>query len=124
MALLSKLRPTSLLNPLSRMALVTFAWNHRHEISRWGRTLHEQLVGRTDVSPARAVRTGKVLFAIASDDRLRNAKQLRKVTMVADTVDLSVDETWSQLPRLLDRVGGVKGVVTVTVNGAPPRVAA
>jgi hypothetical protein len=124
MALLSKLRPTSLLNPLSRMALITFAWNHRHEVSRWGRTLLDQLVGRTDVSPAHALRTGKVLFAIASDDRLRNAKQLRKVTMVDDAVDLNVDETWSQLPRLLDRVGGVKGVATITVNGAPARVAA
>jgi hypothetical protein len=117
MALRSKLRPRSLLNPVSRMALATFAWNHRHEISRWGRTLYDQLVGRTDVSPAHAVRTGKVLFAIASDDQLRNAKQLRKVTMVDDTVDLAVDERWSQLPRLVDLVRRVKGVGLVTVNG-------
>jgi hypothetical protein len=117
MALRSKLRPWTLLNPVSRVALATFAWNHRHEILRWGRTLYDQLVGRTDVSPARAVRTGKVLLAIASDDRLRNAKQLRKVTMVGDTVDLTVDERWSLLPRLVDRVRSVDGVGVVTVNG-------
>lgn len=117
MALLSKLRPTALLNPFSRIALATFAWNHRHEIMRWGRTLYDQLVGRTDVSPARALRTGRLLFAIASDDQLRNAKQLRKVTMLDDTVDLTVDDEWSLLPRLLDRVRAVKGVGHVTVNG-------
>ena len=39
--------------------------------------------------------------------------------MVGYTVDLDVDETWSELPRLIDRVSGVKGVARVTVNGAP-----
>ena len=41
--------------------------------------------------------------------------------MVGDTVDLDVDETWSELPRLIERVHGVKGVAHVTVNGAPRR---
>ena len=41
------------------------------------------------------MRTGKVLFAIASDAELRNAKELRKVTMVDDVVDLHVDESWN-----------------------------
>jgi hypothetical protein len=117
-ALLSKFGPKALLNPFSRVALATFAWNHRHEVMRWGRTLYDQVVGRTDVSPANAVRTGRLLYAIASDDRLRNAKQLRRVTAVDDTVDLDVDERWSELPRLLDTVRGVKGVAHVTVNGA------
>jgi hypothetical protein len=99
------------------MALAAFAWNHRHEILRWGRTLYDQLVGRTDVSPARAARTGMLLYAIASDDQLRNAKQLRKVTMVGDEVDLEVDERWRELPRLVDRVRSVKGVRRVSING-------
>jgi hypothetical protein len=116
-SLVSRLWPRRLLNPVSRLALATFAWNHRHEILRWGRSLYDQLIGRTDVSPARAVRTGKVLFAIASDDALRNAKQLRKVTMTDDDVDLEVDERWSQVPRLVERVRSVKGVRHVTVNG-------
>ena len=58
-----------------------------------------------------------MLFAIASDDALRNAKQLRKVTMTGDDVDLEVDERWSQVPRLVERVRSVKGVRHVTVNG-------
>ena len=118
MALLTSPRK-ALLNPLTRMAVMTFTWNHRHEILRWGRSLYDQVVGRTDVSPARALRTGNLLFSIASDRRLRDAKQLRRVTMVGDTVDLDVDDTWSELPRLIERVRGVKGVARVTVNGAP-----
>lgn len=111
------LRPRGLLNPVSRLALAAFAWNHRHEILRWGRTLYDQVIGRTDVSPVRAVRTGTLLYVIASDDVLRNAKQLRRVTMVGDDVDLEVDETWSQLPRLVERVRSVKGVRSVSING-------
>jgi hypothetical protein len=117
MALRSWLWPKSLLMPISRMALTTFAWSHRHEILRWGRTLYGQLVERNDISPARAVRTGRLLFAIASDDELRNAKQLRKVAMVDDTVDLEVDDRWSALPRLVARVQAVPGVAHVSVNG-------
>ena len=119
MALLTSPRK-ALLNPITRLAVMTFTWNHRHEILRWGRSLYDQVVGRTDVSPARALRTGNLLFSIASDRRLRDAKQLRRVTMVGDTVDLDVDDTWSELPRLIKRVRGVKGVAHVTVNGAPP----
>ena len=109
--------PRWVLNPVSRMALITFAWNHRHEVFRWGRSLWEQLIGRGDVSPQRALRTGMLLYAIASEESLRNAKQLRKVTMVDDTVDLAVDERWSELDRLVERVWSVKGVRTITVNG-------
>jgi len=120
-SILSKLGPRALLNPFSRVAVATFAWNHRHEVMRWGRTLYDQVVGRTDVSPAHAVRTGRLLFAIASDERLRNAKQLRRVTAIDDTVDLEVDERWAELPHLLARVRGVKGVDHVTVNGTVSR---
>lgn len=118
------LRPRTLLNPMSRFALATFAWNHRHEVLRWGRTLYDQLVGRSEVSPVRAVKTGKVLFAIASDDELRNAHQLRKVTMTGDDVDLDVDESWDLLMRLVERVRAIDGVGSVSVNGkiSPPPI--
>jgi hypothetical protein len=122
-SLLNIVRPRALINPVSRLALATFAWNHRHEILRWGRSMYEQLIGRADVSPARAIRIGRVLFAIASHPDLRDARQLRKVTMVDDEVDLDVDPTWSQLPRLVERVRAVKGVSRVVVNGAPDTAA-
>ncbi len=117
------LRPGALSKPVSRVALMMFAWQHRHEILRWGRSLYDQLVGRVDVSPARGVRTGLVLFAIASDEQLRNARQLRKVAMVGDEVDLDVDESWPLLPHVVQRVRSVKGVRRIKVNGvevAPP----
>ena len=104
MAVVTRFIPRSLLNPVTRMALMTFAWNHRHEILRWGRTLYDQLIGRSDVSPAGAVRTGRLLVAIASDPELRNARELRKVTMVDDVVDLEVDESWPLLLRLVSKV--------------------
>lgn len=106
-------------NPLSRAALITWAWNYRHELLRWGRTLYNELVGRKEgVDTARAVRTGRVLMAIASEERLRNAPELKQVTMHDGVVDLKVKSGWSELPRVIDRVRGVNGVNSVTVNGA------
>jgi hypothetical protein len=119
-SLIERIWPRRLLNPVGRLALATFAWNHRHEILRWGRSLYDQLVGRTDVSPGRALRTGQVLYAIAADENLRNAKQLRKVTIDGDDVNLTVDESWRELTRLIERVRSVKGVRRVTVNGRIP----
>jgi len=119
MALRSLFRPLSLLNPMSRVALASVAWQHRHEILRWGRSLHEQLIGPRDLSPARALQIGRVLLAVATDDELRNAPQLRQVSLRGDVVDLDVDERWRGLPRLIERVKRVDGVRSVVVNGAP-----
>jgi hypothetical protein len=108
------------LNPrafLTRTAISAFLWTHRHEILRWGRSLYDQVVGHSGTSPARAARTGRLLYTIAVDAKLRDAKQLRKVTMNGDDVELDVDERWSELPRLLDHVRSVKGVRHVFVNG-------
>jgi hypothetical protein len=109
----------SLLNPVTRVAVATFLWKHRHEALRWGRSLYEQLIRQADRSPTRALRTGRLLFVIAADEEIRDARQLRKVTMANDVVDLEVDDMWSRLPRLIDRVRLVKGVRGVTVNGRP-----
>ena len=111
------LRPISLLNPVSRAALMAFAWRHRHEVLRWGRSLFLQLVTDRDVNPARAARTAKLLVAIASHPELRDARQLRKVTLRDDVVDLDVDRRWKLLPDLVARVEGVKGINEVRVNG-------
>jgi hypothetical protein len=118
MGVRSLLGPRSMLNPVSRLAVATFAWKHRHEILRWGRSLYEQLMRRHDLSPVRAARVASVLFAVASDASLRDAPELRRVALVGDTVDLEVDERWPQLPRLVERVRRIKGVREVHVNGA------
>ena len=87
MALLTSPRK-ALLNPITRMAVLTFTWNHRHEILRWGRSLYDQVVGRTDVSPARALRTSATSCSIASDRRLR------------DAVSSSGGSRWSATPSI------------------------
>jgi len=113
------LRPTTYLTPVSRVAIITFVWAHRHEILRWGRSLYDQLVTRRDLGPVRMARIGGVLAAIALREDLRNAPQLRKVSLHGDRVDLDVDERWALLPTLVERVRGVKGIRSVHVNGRP-----
>src|SRR5262245_47982407 len=112
-------RPRSILSPVTRLAVATFLWTHRHEILRWGRSLYEQLIRQADRSPARAMRTGRPLYVIASDDRLRDAMELRKVSLNGDVVNLEVADDWPELTRLLHRVRSVKGVRGITVNGGP-----
>jgi hypothetical protein len=106
-------------SPVVRTAILTFAWNHRHEIMRWGRTLWYEVAGVSGVSPARTIRTGQVLLAVASDPELRNAPQLRRVTMHGDVVEVDVDRDWKLLPRLIQRIERVKGVERVVLAGEP-----
>ena len=119
MSVLRSLNPRTMLRGMSRTAMLAFLFSHRHEILRWGRSLYEQVIHRSGVSPVRATRTAHLLFTIAADHRLRDAKQLRKVTMDGDDVELEVDERWAELPRLIEHVRAVKGVRHVFVNGNP-----
>lgn len=106
-------------NPISRAAIIAWAWGYRHEVLRWGRSLWNELTGREEgVDPGRALRTGRVLVAIAYEDELRNASELKQVTMNGDVVDLKVKAGWRHLPLLVDKVQSVKGITGVTVNGA------
>jgi hypothetical protein len=121
MALPRPLRLRSLFNPFTRVAIATFAWNHRHEILRWGRSLYEQVVGRSDLSPRNVLRTGRVLVAIASDSRFRDARELRRVDLRDGVVHLDVDDRWRELPRLVEHLRGIDGIDAVTVNRAADR---
>lgn len=121
MALPRSLRLRSLFNPLTRAAIATFAWNHRHDILRWGRSLYEQVVGQSDLSPAHVLRTGRVLVAITSDSRFRDARQLRRVSLRDGVVDLDVDDRWRELPHLLQKLRAIEGVDAVTVNSDTSR---
>ena len=98
------------------VALITWGWNYRHEIMRWGRTLLSELTGGS-IDPSRTVRTGRVLASIAGEERLRNAPQLKQVRLDGDVVDLEVESGWTELPRVIDRVRRIKGITGVTVNG-------
>jgi hypothetical protein len=117
--MIRSLTKRGLLGPVARAAIISWLWRYRHEFLRWGRSMWMELLGRGEggISPTRALRTGQLLMAIASDDRLRNAPELKRVTLQDGVVDLQVKTGWRELPRLLDRVRGVKGIEGVTVNG-------
>ena len=65
----------------------------------------------------RLARVASLLVTIASREELRNAPQLRKVSLHGDRVDLDVDEHWELLPTLIRRVRGVKGIGEIRING-------
>ena len=105
-------------NPFTRTAILTFIWAHRHEVLRWGRSLLEHIV-RRDLDPTATLRAAKVLYAVAGDERFRDAKQLRKVTVDDGVVDLEAEQRWPLLPALVETVRSVDGVRDVTLHGAP-----
>ena len=116
--MIRSLTKRGLFNPLARAAIVSWLWRYRHEFLRWGRSLWMELLGRDDrISATRALRVGHLLMAIAGDDKLRNAPELKRVRLKGGVVDLQVTTGWRELPRLLDRVRSVKGITGVTVNG-------
>lgn len=116
--MIRSLTKRGLFNPLARAAIVSWLWRYRHEFLRWGRSLWMELLGRDDrISATRALRVGHLLMAIAGDDKLRNAPELKRVGLKGGVVDLHVTTGWRELPRLLDRVRSVKGITGVTVNG-------
>ena len=106
-----------LFNPVTRVAIITWAWNHRHEIRRWGRSLWAELTGPEPISPRRLTTIGKVLWAVATDRQLANARQLRSVRLIGDVVELDVDPRWTRTGRLVSRLEAVDGVREVHVRG-------
>jgi hypothetical protein len=115
--MIRSLTKRGLFNPVARAAIISWAWGYRHEFLRWGRSLWNDLITRKDLDPNRALRTARVLVSIASEERLRNASELKQVTITDGVVDLRVKSGWRDLPLLVDRVRAVKGVQGVTVNG-------
>ncbi len=103
-------RFTTLLNPLSRTALFTLAWNRRHDIFRWGRSLAAELQRPESISPQRLYTVTKVLAAVTSDEGLSGAKELKQVRIEGDTVVLRVDPNWSRVHHLSQRLLQIKGI--------------
>lgn len=98
--------------------MITWAWNHRHEIQRWGRSLWNELTTTSSFSPSRLRTLVRVLWAGASDPQLRNAKQFRSVRIVGDDVELELDPTWRTAARAVSTLGQTPGVSQVRVRGA------
>ncbi len=103
----------TVLNPLSRTAIFTMAWNRRRDILRWGRSLWTELQNPDGISPSRLATIGRVLLAVTSDAEVSRAKELRQVRLDGDTVVLDVEPGWSRIGSLSDRLLEVKGVKQV-----------
>jgi hypothetical protein len=104
--------------PFTRMALMAFAWNHRTEIQRWGRSIWAELRAPGEISPSRLKTLGTVLWRVSRDPQLTGARQLRSVSLVGDVVELNVDPMWKHTPRLINELRTVNGVTDVSVRSA------
>jgi hypothetical protein len=104
-------------NPVTRTAMLTWMWNNRHDIRRWGRSLIAELTGAPRLSPTRARTLGKVLWAITSDRDLSKAKELRGVRLDGDVLDLDVDPRWKGTARLVSKLREIDGVRDVRIRG-------
>jgi hypothetical protein len=104
-------------NPVTRTAMLTWMWNNRHDIRRWGQSLFAELTEAPRLSPGRMKTLGKVLWAITSDRSLSKAKQLRSVRLDGDVVELDVDPRWKGTARLVTMLQDVDGVGEVRIRG-------
>ena len=104
--------------PFTRMALMAFAWNHRHEIQRWGRSIWAELRAPGEISPSRLKTLGTILWRVSRDPQITGSRQLRSVSLVGDVVELNVDPMWQHAPRLINELRDVSGVSDVSVRSA------
>lgn len=105
-------------NKVSRMAMVTFLWNRRYEVKRWGASLWNELTSSGKVDPARLKTLASVLLNVTRDPKLANAPELRAVRLVGDKVELDMDPGWVYANRLVGNLAAVKGVNGVEVRNA------
>lgn len=106
-----------LFNPISRMAIVTWAWNRRHELKRWALSLYNEITGSGKVDPARLQQISQVLWNVSKDPKLGNAKELRAVRLVGDTIEADIEPDWVYADRLRNRLSTVKGIADVSIRG-------
>ena len=98
--------------------MLAFAWNHRNEVLRWGRSLWAELTAPGPISPARLRTLLRVLWAGSRDPELRDAKQLRAVRIVGGDVELETDPGWAPAGGAIGRLEHASGVNRVRVRGA------
>lgn len=106
-----------LTNPFTRTAVLAFAWTHRHEILRWGRSLWAELTRPGRIEPARLATIAQVLWKVTSDESLSRSKKLRGVRLDGDVLVLDTARGWRGTPVLVSRLHDVRGVSRV-VDGS------
>lgn len=101
-------------NPFTRTAIIAFGWAHRRTILRWGRSFWDELRAPHRIEPARLVVIGKVLWAITRDDRLAQARQLRRVRLDGTTLVVDTTPGWKGTARLVDELDDISGITSIT----------
>jgi hypothetical protein len=99
-----------LTNPFTRTAVLAFAWTHRHEILRWGRSLWAELTRPGRIEPSRLSTIAQVLWKIAGDESLSRSKKLRSVRLDGDVLVLDTARGWRGTPVLVSRLQDVSGI--------------
>lgn len=109
-------------NPVTRTAIMAFAWAHRRTILRWGRSLWDELRQPTQIEPGRLLLIGKVLWAITRDERLATARQLKRVRLDGDRLIVDSTPGWTGNARLVDELSGIGGISSITDRDGHPLV--
>jgi len=109
-------------NPFTRTALIAFAWSHRRTIRRWGQSFWNELRSPQRIDPSRLVLIGKVLWAITSDDRLAQSRQLKHVRLDGSTLVVEATNGWKGSTRLVDELGDIEGITAITDTKGRPLV--
>ncbi len=107
-------------NPFTRTALIAFAWSHRRTIRRWGHSFWNELRSPRRIDPSRLMLMGKVLWAITSDDRLAQSRQLKHVRLDGSTLVVDATRGWKGSARLVDELSGIEGLTAITDSRGRP----
>lgn len=79
--------------PLSRTALLFLAWNNRHTVGLWYRSLRDEITEH-GFDADRVRQLTKALWAVSSDRRTTNAEPLQKLTLRDDGFGIEAREGW------------------------------
>jgi hypothetical protein len=109
-----------LANPFTRTAMIAFAWSHRRTIRRWGRSFWNELSSPGRIEPSRLMLMGKVLWAITSDDRLAQSRQLKHVRLDGSTLVVDATHGWKGSARLVDELSRIDGITAITDTRGRP----
>ncbi len=103
--------------PFSRTALVVLAWTYRHTLGLWARSLTTELRRPEPFDQGRFRRLVSSLIRVSTDPLTANARELKRLRIDNDTVDVDVDEGWSRAQHLVMRLRERSDITDVRVPG-------